>query len=188
MIWAGAVYSYGDLAAYGISDSSFVRAPDGANESPGGGAGASREAYGEPGSDHPYWQAVSLSGNIRYLQNHCNCITPPNDSVVASPTHSDLSGVLQANNKVYEYYEYEGGEHNIESPYFETRRCCAPSSSFKSTVTPAKAAKASTGARAAFRLFVAVLGYRRVSRPSNASAPTSAGTGNLTGARSRCER
>lgn len=121
VIWAGAVYSYGDLAAYGISDSSFVRAPDGANESPGRRRGREiREAYGEPGSDHPYWQAVSLSGNIRYLQNPLQLHHAANDSVVSVAYSRDLSGVLQANNKVYEYYEYEGGEHNIESPYFET--------------------------------------------------------------------
>lgn len=121
VIWAGAGYSYSDLAAYGISDSSFVRAPSGASESPGRRRGREiREAYGEPGSDHPYWQAVSLSGNIRYLQSPLQLHHAANDSVVSIAYSRDLSATLQASDKVYEYYEYEGGEHNIESPYFET--------------------------------------------------------------------
>lgn len=121
VIWAGATYSYSDLTAYGISDTSFVRPPEGSNESPGRRRGREiREAYGEPGSDHPYWQAVSLSANIRYLQSPLQLHHAANDSVVSIAYSRDLSSVLQASSKVYEYYEYEGGEHNIESPYFES--------------------------------------------------------------------
>jgi hypothetical protein len=31
----------------------------------------------------------------------------------------DLAAVLAAHGKVYEFYQYQGGGHNIDSPYFE---------------------------------------------------------------------
>jgi len=97
-----------------------VRAPDGANESPGGGAGA-RSAK-RMGSRVP---TTRTGRPCRSLEIFAICKTTATASRRQRQRRSvayshDLSGVLQANNKVYEYYEYEGGEHNIESPYFET--------------------------------------------------------------------
>jgi predicted esterase len=31
----------------------------------------------------------------------------------------DLTAVLQENGKEYEFYNYEGGGHNLNSPYFD---------------------------------------------------------------------
>jgi len=120
VIWAGAVYSYDDYSAYRISDSSFVPPPEG-DESPGRRRGRElREAYGAPDTSHPYWAAVSLTENIRYLERPVQLHHAVNDSTVNIGYSRDLSRVLLENNKVYEYYEYEGGDHDIESPYFET--------------------------------------------------------------------
>jgi len=41
---------------------------------------------------------------IMYIIRHCK----------------NIHSILDENNKVYEFYEYSGGGHNIDSPYFET--------------------------------------------------------------------
>ena len=123
VIWAGAGYSYDDLATYGISDTSFRREPDREAEddqnNPRRRGRLIRETYGTPDSNHPYWRAVSLTANIRYLQSPLQLHHATNDSVVSVAYSRDLVAALQENGKLYEYYEYPGGGHNIESPYFE---------------------------------------------------------------------
>ena len=42
------------------------------------------------------------------------------DAVVDVGYSRDLVEVLKTANKLYEFYEYDGGGHNITSPYFET--------------------------------------------------------------------
>jgi predicted esterase len=42
------------------------------------------------------------------------------DDGVVNPGYSaDLAAALNASGKAYEYWEYAGGGHNINSPYFE---------------------------------------------------------------------
>lgn len=120
VIWAGAVYSYDDFVKYRINDPS--RPPSGGS----GEASPSRRRsraltalYGEPTSTRPYWQAVSLTANIDYLQSPLQLHHAENDTVVNIGYSNDLSAVLQQHNKLFEFYTYEGGGHNIDSPYFE---------------------------------------------------------------------
>ncbi|MFO7634317.1 MAG: hypothetical protein R6W76_17340 [Caldilinea sp.] len=42
-----------------------------------------------------------------------------NDDVVTIEYARDLAAVLNVANKVYEFYEYDGGGHNISSPAFD---------------------------------------------------------------------
>jgi uncharacterized protein len=117
VIWAGAVYSYDDFGKYAITDTSFV-APS--TESPG--SRRSREifeTYGRPNTTEPFWQAVSLTLNIEYLQNPIQIHHAIDDDVVNIGYTRDLAAVLQANDKPYEAYEYTSGGHNISSPSFE---------------------------------------------------------------------
>lgn len=117
VIWAGAVYSYDDFVKYAITDTSFVRS----EESPG--LRLSRElyaTYGPPNSAVAFWRAVSLTENIGYLQRPLQIHHALDDDVVNIGYSLDLAAVLRANNKFYEFYQYEGGGHNITSPYFET--------------------------------------------------------------------
>ncbi|MGD8633090.1 MAG: alpha/beta fold hydrolase, partial [Anaerolineales bacterium] len=67
VIWAGAVYSYDDFAELGIDDNTYrpPATPQGTEQ-----PRRSRqifEVYGRPEEGHPYWQAVSLTANIKYL-------------------------------------------------------------------------------------------------------------------------
>ncbi len=117
VIWAGAVYSYDDFIKYAITDTSFVRS----EETPG--LRLSRElfeTYGRPSSAVAFWRAVSLTENIAYLERPLQIHHALDDDVVNIGYSLDLTAVLRANNKFYEFYQYEGGGHNIASPYFET--------------------------------------------------------------------
>jgi uncharacterized protein len=117
VIWAGAVYSYDDFEKYAISDTSFVPPSD---ESPS--RRRSREifeTYGRPNTAVPYWQAVSLTGNIEYLENPVQIHHAVDDDVVNIGYSRDLEEVLEANGKTYEFYEYDSGGHNISSPAFD---------------------------------------------------------------------
>ncbi len=118
VIWAGAVYSYDDFAAYGIDDNTYR--PPATQE------GTDRrrrsqeifDAYGRPEDGHPYWQAVSLTANIEYLSSPLQIHHAVDDTVVNIGYSDGLAAVLQASGKAYEYYIYEGGGHNLISPYF----------------------------------------------------------------------
>jgi dipeptidyl aminopeptidase/acylaminoacyl peptidase len=118
VIWAGAVYSYDDLTRYSISDPSFT--PAVAQQFPARRMGQIlREIYGPPNTAEPFWQAVSLTENIGYLERPLQLHHAVDDDVVTIGYSNDLSAVLKANNKFYEYYQYDGGGHNITSPYFD---------------------------------------------------------------------
>lgn len=126
VIWAGAVYSYEDFAKYKISDSSYVHRPFDSKE---GASQQNRETSPEiqkirlnPASidfSNPLWQSISLTNNIRYLSAPLQIHHSLNDSIVNIGYSRDLISVLKASNKPHEFYEYAGGGHNIESPYFE---------------------------------------------------------------------
>lgn len=127
VIWAGAVYSYKDFATYGISDSSYVHRPDTSKEGVGQ---RDREVSPEiqkirsdPKSidfKDSFWTSISLTENINHLVRPLQIHHAVNDSVVDIDYSRDLVQVLSDNEKTYEFYEYDGGGHNISSPYFET--------------------------------------------------------------------
>ena len=77
-----------------------------------------RERYGQPNTATPFWQAVSLTENIEYLDAPLQLNHAVNDSVVNVGYSHDLAEVLAQAGKAYEFHQYEGGGHNINSPYF----------------------------------------------------------------------
>ena len=118
VIWAGAVYSYDDFTQYAIDDPSYN--PAAAAQSPGRRIGQQlRETYGQPDTAEPFWAAVSLTKHIDLLEAPLQLHHAVNDDVVNIGYSSDLASALAAANKVYEFYQYDGGGHNINSPYFE---------------------------------------------------------------------
>ncbi len=120
VIWGGAVYSYEDLARYGITDNSFVRQPTPSNAVVINRRAMIYDLYGEPNLNHPYWQAVSLTANLNFLQSPVQIHHSADDDVVSIRYAIDLAEALAANGLPYEFYRYDGGGHNIGSPYFNT--------------------------------------------------------------------
>jgi dipeptidyl aminopeptidase/acylaminoacyl peptidase len=120
VIWAGAVYSYQDFVNYSITDTSYtppVGTPSVVVATP---TPSAREVYGWPDLSHPYWQAISLTANLDRLQSPLQIHHAADDDVVSIRYSYDLVEALLANNKVYSFYSYEGGGHNISSPYFDS--------------------------------------------------------------------
>lgn len=119
VIWAGAVYSYDDLMAYGIDDDTFrpVATPEGSDR-----ARRSQQiydVYGRPDSRNVYWKAVSLTENIDFLSRPLQLHHAQDDPVVSIRYSEDLAAELLANGKEYEFHLYEAGGHNLFSPYFD---------------------------------------------------------------------
>lgn len=125
VIWGGAVYSYEDFATYRLSDRSYVRSPDAEErererpENVNKEISALRQNPEEIDFNNAFWKAVSLTQNINYLNSPIQLNHAINDEVVNIGYARDLAKVLDTNGKTYEMYEYSGGGHNIDSPYFE---------------------------------------------------------------------
>jgi len=119
VIWAGAVYSYDDFEKFRIDDNTY-RPPVNQDGTPR--RRRSQEifdTYGRPNSQVDYWRAVSLTENINLLESPLQLHHAQDDPVVNIGYSNELAAVLQQNNKDYEFFNYEGGGHNILSPYFE---------------------------------------------------------------------
>ena len=121
VIWAGAVYSYDDFEQYGINDRTY-RPPEPQKTDEPDRRRRSREiieTYGRPDTQTPYWKAVSLTENIEYLNAPLQLHHAENDTVVNIGYSMDLAVILNQHGKEYEFYTYEGGGHNLISPFFD---------------------------------------------------------------------
>ncbi len=122
VIWAGAVYSYDDFVRYGIDDNTYIPpATPESQETPDPRRGRREifDTYGRPDTRVDYWKAVSLTENIEYLNHPLQLHHAEDDTVVNIGYTFDLAAVLQEYDKPYEFYTYEGGGHNLVSPYFD---------------------------------------------------------------------
>jgi len=124
VIWAGAVYSYRDFAKYRISDSSFQRLPQTQPPKPNKNREASpeismfREDSSKIDFNSPFWKAISLTENLNFLNSPLQIHHAVDDYVVNIGYSRDLKTELEKNNKVYEYFEYQSGGHNITGVSF----------------------------------------------------------------------
>jgi len=126
VIWAGAVYSYEDFAKYGISDNSYMRRSQmtqQVEESPNRERSAEvqnlRERSQEIDFTTEFWKSISLTQNLKYLNAPIQLHHPINDDVVNIGYSRDLKTSIENAGKQVELFEYKGGGHNIDSPYFE---------------------------------------------------------------------
>ncbi|MBN1463880.1 MAG: alpha/beta fold hydrolase [Paludibacteraceae bacterium] len=65
------------------------------------------------------WKSISLTQNLNFLDSPVQVHHAVNDPVVNIGYSRDLKAVMLEQNKDFELFEYEGGGHNIDSPYFE---------------------------------------------------------------------
>jgi len=122
VIWAGAVYSYDDFAKYGIEDNTYRPQATLATQGTSSPRRRSQEifdTYGRPDTQVDYWKQVSLTENIELLNRPLQLHHAQDDEVVNIGYSMDLAVVLQENGKVYEFFTYSGGGHNLISPYFD---------------------------------------------------------------------
>ncbi|MEN9389272.1 MAG: hypothetical protein RLY61_356 [Candidatus Parcubacteria bacterium] len=128
VIWAGAVYSYEDFAKYRISDSSYVpRTPTtrrpvvyDKNREVSEQVRLLREEPEKLNFNDTFWKSISLTGNIGYLKAPLQIHHAKDDDVVNIAYSRELVDILATKDLTHDYFEYAGGGHNINSPYFET--------------------------------------------------------------------
>jgi len=129
VIWSGAVYSYEDFAQYRLYDNSYVPRKVSEEEERRRYDVSSeimeevrklRENPEEIDFDNEFWTNISLTANIDYLKGPISLHHAVNDPVVNVGYARDLADVLAQRGKDYEIFEYDGGGHNLDSPYFET--------------------------------------------------------------------
>jgi dipeptidyl aminopeptidase/acylaminoacyl peptidase len=125
VIWAGAVYSYEDFAKYRIQDNSYSPSQtqpgteiNDPNRDTSQNTSKLRENYQEIDFNNTYWSEISLTKNIKYLEMPLQIHHAINDSVVNIGYSRDLAQILKENNKNFEFYEYNYGNHNIEGSSF----------------------------------------------------------------------
>jgi dipeptidyl aminopeptidase/acylaminoacyl peptidase len=121
VIWSGAVYSYDDFIKYGITDNTYRPPATPQTEQTPNPRRTTRtifDTYGRPDTQVDFWQAVSLTENIAFLDRPLQLHHAQDDPVVDIGYSLDLAAVLQENELEYEFYSYEGGGHNLNSPYF----------------------------------------------------------------------
>lgn len=116
VIWAGAVYSYEDLAKYGLNDNSY-RSPQISSERQ-----RKRQqlfdTYGQFSKDSFFWKQVVPTN---YLDNVAGAIEVHhalNDDVVSIEYSRNLMKLLDQTSIPHKLYEYQSGGHNIENSAF----------------------------------------------------------------------
>jgi len=125
VIWAGAVYSYKDFSKYRISDNSFQRPQVFQSQTPHKNREASDEIvkFREDASlvdfSNEFWKAISLTENLEFLNSPLQIHHAINDDVVNVGYSRDLKTELEKNNKIFEYFEYQTGGHNITGVSFQ---------------------------------------------------------------------
>ena len=127
VIWAGAVYSYKDFGEYRLNDNSYSaqRTPqpddprlEGLREN----SPEIRKMREDPESvdfSSDFWKSISLTQNLNYLNSPIQLHHSVNDDVVNVGYSRDLVTEAELQDKDITLYEYSGGGHNINSPYFE---------------------------------------------------------------------
>ena len=126
---AGAFYILGNFFNYRLNDSSYVRRPtteeteDEEDEKPQSYISKEvsklRSETEKIDFNNEFWSSISLTSNLDYLNSPIQLHHAVNDPVVNVGYSRDLAKALEENGKEYELYEYSGGGHNINSPYFE---------------------------------------------------------------------
>lgn len=121
VIWAGAVYTYEDMAQYGIDDNSY-RPPEDTTQRNlrQRSRQKMRELFGEPDLEKEFWNQIAP---INYIDEDTAPIQihhAVNDDVVSVEYTRNLKEVLSEKGINIETYEYPSGGHNITSPAFST--------------------------------------------------------------------
>jgi len=117
VIWAGAVYTYDDMAKYRISDNSYQPPPQESERR------RKRQklfnAYGEFDKNNYFWRLVVpvnfLEGTTGSLQIH----HAVDDNVVNIGYSRDLVEILKNSDVTTEFFEYQNGGHNISGINFD---------------------------------------------------------------------
>lgn len=114
VIWAGAVYTYRDMAEIGISDASYVPSQNASR----GKRGELYELVGAPSEGGEFWELVAPASFVGELKGKVQVHHATNDPVVSVEYARNLERIMQAARADYELYEYPSGGHNLTGAVF----------------------------------------------------------------------
>lgn len=119
VIWAGAVYTYLDLAQFGLNDTSYRPPPTSAEQT----RQTSRrremlEKVGSPSATSVFWQEVAPTSYLNDLKGAIELHHAIDDSVVNIGYSRGLMKLLDATSVPHELFEYPSGGHNIDNVNF----------------------------------------------------------------------
>ena len=116
VIWAGAVYTYADMAQLRISDDSYTPPSQSSDRS------RKREqlsqTYGQFSSDSWFWQMVPATNYLDGVQTAIQVHHAENDAVVSVEYSRKLAEIMQKTDINFEFFEYATGGHNMTGQTF----------------------------------------------------------------------
>jgi len=116
VIWAGAGYTYSDLQAYMIQDTSYQPPPT--NTVRARKRQELREAYGTFDPNHWFWKQVPATNYLSDIKGAIQLNHAVNDNVVSIEYSRNLDALLYKTTIPHELHEYPTGGHNIEGNNF----------------------------------------------------------------------
>ena len=117
VIWAGAGYTYADLASYGLHDTSYQRA---GLRDPHALPQGVRSYYGAFSASNPFWRQVAVTDYLKDLKGAIEIHHAVDDDVVSIEYSRNLMKLLDQTSVLHQLFEYPTGGHNIEDPSFST--------------------------------------------------------------------
>ncbi len=116
VIWAGAGYTYVDLAQWGIKDPSYQPGPNFTNQ-----ANVRQrlsQLYGSPKDGNPFWKQVAPASYLNDLKGAIQLNQAVDDETVSIEYNRNLNKLLDQTSVPHEFHEYPTGGHNITDPSF----------------------------------------------------------------------
>lgn len=115
-IWAGAGFTYLDLAEFGISDNSYRPPTDNTKRQQR--RQQLREIYGDPKDGNPFWEKVAPVNFLGDLKGAISLHHAADDDVVNVEYSRNLNKLLGSTSIMHELNEYPTGGHNITGASF----------------------------------------------------------------------
>lgn len=115
-IWAGGVYTYEDLASFGLNDNSYRPPVDNTRRSEE--RARLRSDYGDFNKESWFWQRVVPTNYLDEVKGAVALFHAKNDNVVNVGYSTNLDSVLDNTPIYHQINTYETGGHNIEGSSF----------------------------------------------------------------------
>jgi dipeptidyl aminopeptidase/acylaminoacyl peptidase len=115
-IWAGAVYTYLDMARYRINDNSYMPATGTPNRRR---RDEMIKKYGQFDPNHFFWKQIPMTNYLEDIKGAIQINHAVDDNVVNIGYSRDLNDLLDKTNVAHELIEYQAGGHNISGSAFD---------------------------------------------------------------------
>ena len=117
-IWAGAVYTYEDWQKLRLNDNSYR--PPGMSTQRNAKRQQLFDTYGEFDPNSPFWSKIPATNYLADIKSAIQLHHSKDDSVVNIDYSRNLNDILDRTSIPHEFYEYNGGGHNLTGSSFNS--------------------------------------------------------------------